>query len=172
MTTKDELVKMILEDKEAFKAENVKDLSEIEIMAQEISGIEFTDIDFSSANFAESALTEVTFEGCDLTGVDFTRATITECHFSHCILNNADFSYATVSFCTFNETDMAGCIFNEADLTDTDLSTSENLSACRFDEGTIWPDTEKLPEDFDGTFNDDLSSLKDDDENQESVYDY
>ena len=40
-----------------------------------------------------------------------------------------------------------------------------NLNASRFDDSTIWPDNEYLPEDFDSSYSDDLSSLKDDDEN-------
>ena len=59
---------------------------------------------------------------------------------------------------------MAGTVLQESDLTDSDLSTSYNLNACRFDDGTIWPDDDMLPEDFDGLYSSDLSSLKDDDD--------
>lgn len=174
MTTKDEAVKMILSNNKNLQDEinKFEDLSEIEIIAQEINDITFEDIDFSGSVFAESALTNVHFSNCDLTGIDFTRTTLTECEFSHCTLSNADFSYSTINFCSFSESDMAGAIFNEADLTDSDLSLSENLNACRFDDGTIWPDSDKLPEDFDATYNDDLSSLKDEEDNEESIYDY
>ena len=65
---------------------------------------------------------------------------------------------------------MAGAILNEANLEDTDFALSENLSACRFDEGTIWPDTDKLPEDFDSTYSYDLSSLQDEEEKSEADY--
>jgi hypothetical protein len=47
---------------------------------------------------------------------------------------------------------------------------SENLSACRFDEETIWPDNEYLPEDFDTSYSSDLSSLRDDDDFEQSDY--
>ncbi len=46
----------------------------------------------------------------------------------------------------------------------TDLSSTVNLQASRFDETTIWPDDEYLPEDFDTTASKDLSSLQDEDD--------
>ena len=49
-------------------------------------------------------------------------------------------------------------------------AATENLNACRFDDSTIWPDSEYLPEDFDSTYSDDLSSLKDEDDYVESDY--
>ena len=67
---------------------------------------------------------------------------------------------------------MAGCIVNEANLEESDFALSENLSACRFDEGTLWPDTDKLPVDFGSSYSYDLSSLQDEEDNQESDYMY
>ena len=65
---------------------------------------------------------------------------------------------------------MAGAILNEANLEESDFALSENLSACRFDEGTIWPDVDKLPEDFDSTYSYDLSSLQDEEDKSEPDY--
>ena len=135
-TPKDELINLLLNNKDEFAAKKADlgddtDLSEAELSGADISDVDLSDIDFSG-----------------------------------CILNGTNFSYATLNFCNFNEADMAGCVLNEAELTDSDFATSENLSACRFDEGTIWPDNDKLPEDFDSTYNYDLSSLQDEDENQ------
>ena len=65
----------------------------------------------------------------------------------------------------FSDADMAGANFSESDLSDSDFSTSENLDSCRFDESTVWPDSDKLPEDFDCTYNYDLSSLREEDDN-------
>ena len=99
------------------------------------------------------------------------RANVCECDFSGAILNGTNFNYSTVHFCNFSDSDLAGTNFAEADLSDSDFSTSENLDSCRFDESTIWPDEEKLPEDFDCTYNYDLSSLREDEEeNTQEIY--
>ena len=68
------------------------------------------------------------------------------------------------------DADLAGAIFQGADLMNSDFSLSENLNACRFDEDTTWPDNEYLPEDFDSRYSSDLSSLKDDDDFEQSEY--
>lgn len=171
--TKEEWIELLLSDKDGFetkKGELELDLSESDLSGQSIEGADLSNSDLSGSNFNESGLTNVNFSNCDLTSADFSRCTIEECDFSGCILNGTNFSYATLNFCNFNEADMAGCVLNEADLTDSDFATCENMSACRFDEGTIWPDTEKLPEDFDSTYNYDLSSLQDEeDSSQESI---
>ena len=124
----------------------------------------FHNIDLSSTTFSDSHFTNVKFENCDLSSADFTRSNLEECSFNNSILNGTDFSYAVINYCNFNEADMAGAVLQESDLTDSDLSTSYNLNACRFDDGTIWPDDDMLPEDFDGLYSSDLSSLKDDDD--------
>ena len=167
MTSKEEWIELLLKDKDAFntqKASKELDLSEVELSVSDLADADLSNIDFSGANFSESSIVNVDFSNCDLTSADFSRCKIEECNFSNCILNGTNFSYATLNFCNFNEADMAGCVLCEAELTDSDFATSENLSACRFDEGTIWPDTEKLPEDFDSTYNYDLSSLQDEEE--------
>jgi len=177
MKTKDELVNLITESPEEFNnyiAENKDagiDLTEVDLSGLTLSDISFFNVDFSSTNFADSHLTNVKFENCDLTSSDFTRTTLTECTFLGSVLNGTDFSYSTVDYCNFNEADMAGCVLQEADLSTSDLSTSNNLTACRFDDGTVWPDVDMLPEDFDGAYSSDLSSLKDD-EDEQSNQDY
>lgn len=93
-----------------------------------------------------------------------------ECSFAGSVLNGTDFSYSTVDYGNFSESDLAGAIFQGADLTNSDFSMSENLSACRFDEETVWPDDEMLPEDFDGKYSSDLSSLNDDEDFGPSDY--
>ena len=103
-----------------------------------------------------------------MTSVDFTRASLVECDFSESLLTGADLSYATVSYCNLTETDVAGATFNATDFSNTDLTATDNLNACRFDEDTIWPDTDLLPDDFDGSYSGDLSMLKDDEEESPS----
>jgi len=171
--TKDEWVRLILNNAEEFNNQKAAfndavDLSETEFSGAEIKDVNLSDIDFTGSNFAECNIVNVNFSSADLTGTDFARAHIAECDFSHAILNGSDMSYSTVHFCNFTDTDMSGSVLNEADLSDSDFSASENLSACRFDDGTVWPDSDKLPEEFDSTYSYDLSSLKDEEDEVES----
>ena len=129
-----------------------------------MEGIEFINVDLTSSSFSDSHLLEVKFDGCDLTSTDFTRATIVESSFNDAILNGADFCYAKVDYCNFADADLAGAILQSADLTNSDFSGAENLNASRFDEDTIWPDNEYLPDEFDSSYSSDLSSLRDEEE--------
>lgn len=175
MISKDELINLLTSDIEAFNSE-IKaqkggvDLSESDFSGLSLEGVIFDNADLTSSTFADSHLTSVKFDGCDLTSVDFTRANLIECSFTESVLNGTDFSYATVDYGNFSDSDLAGAIFQSADLTNSDFSMSENLNACRFDEDTIWPDNEYLPEDFDTSYSSDLSSLKDDDDYEQSDY--
>lgn len=176
MKSKDELLELILNDSDAcneYLCDNADvgiDMSEVDLSGSEIRDITFKNIDFTSSTFSDSQLTNVQFIECDLTSADFTRTTLTECDFSNSVLNGTDFSYAVLDYCNFNEADMAGSIFQESDLSGSDLSTSFNLNACRFDDGTVWPDNDMLPDNFDGMYSSDLSSLQDDEDNEVSDY--
>ena len=175
MLSKEELVNLVQTDTDAFN-EEIKnasggvDLSETDFSNSNLEGAVFVNVDLTSSSFADAHLTEVSFEACDLTSVDFTRANLVECSFNESVLNGTDFSYSKTDYCNFSDADMAGAVFQGADLTNSDLSMAENLSACRFDEETVWPDNEYLPEDFDAKYSSDLSSLQDDDEYEASDY--
>lgn len=172
--TKEELYELIKKTPQEFndwKASQEKiDLSEMDFSYLTLSDIDFSDVDLNGSSFADSHLTSVKFVGADLTAAEFTRATVLESDFSEALSTGADYSYAKVNYCNFTDADMAGCIFQESDLTNSDFAGSYNLIACRFDEETVWPEQEMLPEDFDSTYNDDLSSLKD--EEDSAVGDY
>lgn len=175
--SKDKWVDLLLCDKDGYEvhksgAEGVIDLSEIEIASYEISDVNLDNIDFTGSSFAETQFTSVNFANSDFTSCDFTHCRFVECDFSNTILYGADFSYSEVHYCNFQDADMAGAILNEANLEESDFALSQNLQACRFDDGTMWPDTDKLPEDFDSSYSYDLSSLKDDEEEQSSDYLY
>ena len=173
MLSKDELANLLLNDVPAFNSEVSGipvDLSEMDFSGISLEGAVFDNIDLTSSSFADSNLVDVKFTGCDLTSVDFNRANLIECAFNESVLNGTDFSYARVDYCNFADADLAGAIFRDADLTNSDFSTSENLNASRFDDTTIWPDNEYLPEDFDSSYSDDLSSLKDDEDYEVSDY--
>ena len=175
MISKEEFVKLAQTDVQTFnkeikEADGLIDLSETDFSGTTIEGAEFINVDLTSATFADCYLTEVKFEACDLTSVDFTRAEIVESSFNESTLNGTDFSYSKTDYCNFADSDMAGAILQGAELSNSDLSASENLNACRFDEETIWPDNEYLPEDFDSKYSSDLSSLQDDNEYKQSDY--
>ena len=175
MITKDELIILLDTDIEKFNdilknTDEQTDLSEVDFSGKNIERAEFINVDLTSSTFADSHLSEVKFDNCDLTSVDFTRCNLVECNFSDSILNGTDFSYSTVNYCNFTDTDMAGSIFQASDLSNSDLTMTENLSASRFDEETIWPDNDCLPEDFDTSCTKDLSALQEDDDYVESDY--
>ena len=173
MLSKDELVDLLLSDVDSFNKEiegNSVDLSEVDFSSANIEGAVFDNVDLTSSSFADSHITDVKFLNCDLTSVDFNRANLVECSFNESVLNGTDFSYATVDYCNFADADLAGAILRDADFSNSDLSMSENLNASRFDDTTIWPDNEYLPEDFDSSFSDDLASLKDDVDYEPSDY--
>ncbi len=173
MLSKEDLVNLILTDIEAFNQETkgkAIDMSEMDFSGTNIEGAIFDNIDLTSSSFADSNLTEVKFLGCDLTSVDFNRANLVECSFSESVLNGTDFSYSRADYCNFSDADLAGAIMLDADFTNSDFSMAENLNASRFDDSTIWPDNEYLPEDFDSSYSEDLSSLKDDDDYEVSDY--
>ena len=175
MYTKDQLSDMILHDVDAFnsfraKSDEEVDLTELDFSNATLESVDFTNCDLSGSTFADTTLSLVNFTDANLESVDFTRANVVECSFSESVLNGTDFSYSKVDYCNFSDADLAGAIFQGADLTNSDLSMAENLSACRFDEETVWPDNEYLPEDFDSKYSSDLSSLQDEDDYRQSDY--
>ena len=173
MLSKEELANLLIQNVEDFNSElkcSAADLSEIDFSGANIQGAIFDNVDLTSSSFADSTLTEVKFLGCDLTSVDFNRANLVECSFNESVLNGADFSYSRVDYCSFADADLAGAIMRDADFSNSDFSAAENLNASRFDDTTIWPDNEYLPEDFDSSYSDDLSSLKDDEDYEVSDY--
>ena len=164
---------LLINDVDAFNDElggKPVDMSEMDFSGINLEGAVFDNADLTSSSFADSNLTEVKFLGCDLTSVDFNRANLVECAFTESVLNGTDFSYARADYCNFADADLAGAIMLDADFTNSDFSTAENLNASRFDDSTVWPDNEYLPEDFDSSYSDDLSSLKDDEDYEPSDY--
>lgn len=173
--TKDELYNLIKKNPNEFndwkKSEESIDLSELDFAYLTLSDIDFSNVDLNSSSFADAHLSSMNFSGADLTSVDFTRANVVESDYTEAVLTGADYSYAQMHYCNFTDADMAGGVFLSADLSNSDLSGSFNLNACRFDDETVWPDLDLLPEDFDSTYTDDLSSLKDD-EDESAISDY
>ena len=173
MLSKEELANLLMNDVERFNNSlggKVVDMSEMDFSGISFEGAVFDNVDLTSSSFADANLTEVKFLGCDLTSVDFNRANLVECAFNESVLNGTDFSFSKVDYCNFTDSDLAGAIMLDADFTNSDFSAAENLNASRFDDSTIWPDNEFLPEDFDSSYSDDLSSLKDEEDYEVSDY--
>lgn len=172
--SKEELYTLIKKSPQGFNDWKVNqvdvDLSETDFSYSTLSGIDFSGVDLNSCSFADSHLTEINFNGADLTSADFTRATVLESDFSEALLTGADYSYAKINYCNFADADLAGGVFLESDLTNSDFVGAYNMNACRFDEETVWPEIDMLPEDFDSTYNDDLASLKDDEDGVAEEY--
>jgi len=147
-----------------------EDLTESDFSTVEADGALFKDHDLSGSNFSEATLSNVSFEGADLSSATFARAELNGVNFNNAVLNGTKFNNANVAYCDFTDADLSGADFSEADLTDSDLSLALNLSQCSFDKYTVWPDSDKLPSDFDADYQEDLASLND--EETESNQDY
>ena len=153
MYSKEELSELIIKNPEEYNS-----------YKKTVGEIDLTELDFSNITLEEldSHIANCNFSGADLNAADFTRASVVECDFSESILNGTDFSYAGVNYCNFTDADMAGCIVKEADLSDSDFTASQNLSATRADETTVWPDNDMLPDDFDTNYDKENSEEEDD----------
>jgi len=173
--TKEELTELLKKHPGKFNEWKIQqeevDLSEVDFSGIVLNEIDFSDVDLNSSSFADCNISLINFTNADLTSVDLTRARVLECDFSDALLTGADCSYAHMTYCNFQDCDMAGCILSEADLSNSDLTGAVNLLASRFDDATVWPEQEMLPEDFDAFYSDDLSSLKDE-EDDYAVSDY
>jgi uncharacterized protein YjbI with pentapeptide repeats len=172
MYSKEELAELIIKNPEEYNTYKKTIGEELDLTELDFSNITLEEIDFSNTelagtSFIDTHIQNSNFTGADLNAADFTRANVIECDFSESILNGTDFSYATVNYCNFTDADMAGCIVKEAELSNSDFTASENLSATRADETTIWPDNDLLPDDFDTNY-----TKEDEDEEENAVSDY
>lgn len=175
MHSKEELLELILNSPEEFNKYRASvdeeiDLSELDFSNASLDEVNLSNTDLTGSSFMDSHLSLVNFSNCELKTADFTRANLVECDFSDSLLNGTDFGFAIVNYCNFTGADMAGTVFIEANLTNSDLTASLNLTACRFDDSTIWPEPELLPEEFDTSYSNDLSSLVDEDDSTSEEY--
>jgi len=175
--TREELVELLQKNPDKFNEwkhaqDDEVNLSETDFSGLTLNEIDFSDVNLNSSSFADCSLSLVNFTNTDLTSVDFTRSHILECDFSDSLMSGADCSYSIINYCNFTDTDMAGCILAEADLSNSDFTAAANLDASRFDEETIWPDPEYLPEGFDAVYSKDLSALQDEEEDSAAMSDY
>ena len=173
-TSKDSIVDLILKKPDEFEKHKTTpmDLTEVDFLNFTLENVNFHQYDLTGSSFGEAHLTEINFSDSDLTCASFVRSNIVECDFSNSNLNGCDFSSSSVEYCNFQDAQMSGCTMFDADFSNCDLSGALNLEEAKFDESTIWPDSDRLPSEFEGRSNADLSSLQDDDEMQDSIEDY
>ena len=139
-----------------------EDLTESDFSGIEAEGANFKEHDLSGSDFSETMLDSANFDGCDLSSATFARAELRGVSFSGAILNGTKFNNSTIYACDFTDADLSGADFSEADLSDSDLSLSLNMNQCAFNKYTVWPDSDKLPSDFESDYQEDLASLNDD----------
>lgn len=167
--TKDELIELLRNKSfDEFNAsidctaEDLYDLTESDLSGIELSNVNFINVDLSGSDFSESELNNVNFTNSDLTSVIFSRSTISHCNFTDAILMGTKLCSCSIEDTDFTDADLSGADFSESDASSSDFALSENMSLCNFDSCTIWPDSDKLPEDFDSEYIEDLASLSDD----------
>lgn len=158
---------------EEFNAQRVHDgddlldLSEAVFAGFDLTGADLSYVDLNGADFTEVELTGVNFSNSDLTSACFTRATLTECDFTGANLSGAIFVGANC-YANFSDADVSGADFSDGDFSESDFTIAVNMSMCKFDSYTVWPDSSDLPDDFDSVYVAD----KTDDEEEISSPDY
>lgn len=140
------------------------DLTELDFRGCELKDANLSNCDLTGSDFSAMYLKNVKFDGSDLTSSDFTGSTVKNCSFSNSILNGVKFNNIITEKCEFEEADFSGADLSSAELSSSDLSTTLNLIECIFDDSTIWPDEDMLPDKFETGYQSDLSSLIDDEE--------
>lgn len=140
------------------------DLAEMDLRGTELTKIDLSNVDLTGSDLSECDLTDSNFSKSDLTSVNFSGSIIKNADFSFAVLSGSKFNGANVAGSDFAESDLGGTDFSEADLTDAELGYSLNLTESIFNKYTVWPEPENLPDDFDTSFVDDLSSLSDEED--------
>ena len=176
--SKDELVELLKEhridefnESRPLVEDATWDFTEIDLSGIELTGANFSYADLTGSDFGEAVLNEVDFTGCDLTSVNFSRANISAANFSNTIMNGTKFNSSTVEDSDFADADLSGTDFSDADLSSSDFALAQNMSMCRFDSYTVWPEQDALPEDFESEYIEDLASLSDEDDSSDG-YDF
>jgi uncharacterized protein YjbI with pentapeptide repeats len=144
-----------------YGKEDLFDLSEVDFTGISLSGVNLSYADLNGADFTEVEMDCIDFSNSDLTSASFARANLTECEFSGANLNGAFFVGANC-FASFADADLSGADFSAGDFSESDFTLALNMSMCKFDSDTVWPDSSDLPDDFDAEFIPDKTDEGDD----------
>lgn len=134
-----------------YNEDELLDLSEVDFTDFNLTGVNLSFTDLNGANFAEMELQGVNFTGADLTSSSFLRTTIVDCDFTGANLNGAIFVGSNCQG-NFTDADVSGADFFEGDFSESDFTLAVNMSMCKFDNYTVWPDSSNLPDDFDSEY--------------------
>lgn len=149
-------------DERPYSETELFNLSEIDFSEINIIGANLSYTDLNDTNFTDSELKEVNFSNSDLTSAIFLRADISEVDFTGANLNGVNFASTTCK-ANFTDADLSGADFSDGDFSESDFGLSVNMSLCKFDSYTVWPDSSELPDEFDPEY------IKDDLEDEEDV---
>lgn len=170
MKTKEELLQLLLDRSlDEFNncissSDTIVDLTEIDLRGRDLLGVNFSKVDLSGSDLSDCDLIGTNFSESDLSAVNFSGSIIKNADFSSANLLGAKFINANLLNSDFADADMSGADFTEADLTDAELSCSINLSETIYNKYTVWPDAERLPEDFDADYEEDLATMNEEED--------
>ena len=134
-----------------YDEDELLDLSEVDFTGFNLIGANLSFADLNGVNFSEIELQGVNFSGSDLTASSFLRASIVDTDFTGAILNGAIFAGSSCQ-ANFTDADVSGADFSDGDFLESDFTLAVNMSMCKFDKYTVWPDSSNLPDDFDSEY--------------------
>lgn len=119
---------------------------------------DLSDLTVGRADMTETNLSGSKMHSTDLTNTILYGADLSNIKGAHLILEGAkvrevNFSGADLTNANLSNVDLNGVNFEKANLTGTDftgsnLSNSLHLNTTKFDSTTIWPDSQRLPDNF------------------------
>lgn len=142
------------------------DLSEVDFTDFNLTGANLSFADLNGTNFVEMELQGINFTGSDLTSASFLRTTIVDADFTGATLNGTVFAGSNCQG-NFTDADVSGADFSDGDFSESDFTLAVNMSMCKFDNYTVWPDSSNLPDDFDSVY---IADSTDDDETESGDY--
>ena len=171
---RENLIQLLLkEDVKSFNALREKetttkiDLSETDLEGLTLNNANFSEFELNGVNFADSSLENAIFTNTNLTTTNFTGADLKYCNFNNANLSGAYLTNTDATEADFTDANFNGTDLRETNFTNAELSASVNLSQAKFDNLTIWPENQNLPEDFDSS----CSNLSNNNDEDENVYD-
>lgn len=154
-TNKDELIHLLrigeidkFNNQRPLSEDIIVDLSEIDLSNIKISGANLSRVDLSGSDLSKTEIEDIDFSYSDLSSVNFSNSTITDTNFVEAVIEGSLLHNSSVISGDFTEVDFNGVNVCGTDFTGADLSLSKNLMQSVYDAGTVWPEEDYLPDDF------------------------